>query len=42
MVGNLLGDPSQDVEIGQPVDVEFEDHPEDDFTLVQWRRRLVT
>jgi uncharacterized OB-fold protein len=42
MVGNLLGDPSQDVEIGEHVDVEFEDHLEDDFTLVQWRRRLAT
>jgi uncharacterized OB-fold protein len=35
MVGNLLGDPLQNVEIGTPVEAVFEDHPE--FTLVQWR-----
>tara|TARA_Y100000588_G_C13727313_1_gene699912 strand:- start:36 stop:323 length:288 start_codon:yes stop_codon:yes gene_type:complete len=37
MVGNLLGDPSQDIEIGAPVSVVFEDREGDpDFTLVQW------
>jgi uncharacterized protein len=35
MVGNLLGDPLQDVEIGAAVEAVFEDHPE--FTLVHWR-----
>jgi len=35
MVGNLLGDPLQDVTIGAEVEAVFEDH--DDFTLVQWR-----
>ena len=37
MVGNLLGDPMQNVEIGTPVSVVFEDREGDpDFTLVQW------
>ena len=36
VVGNLLGDSSQAVTIGAPVDAVFEDH--DDYTLVQWRR----
>tara|TARA_Y100001936_G_scaffold182014_1_gene179160 strand:+ start:9433 stop:9720 length:288 start_codon:yes stop_codon:yes gene_type:complete len=37
MVGNLLGDPLQEVEIGAPVSVVFEDREGDpDFTLVQW------
>jgi uncharacterized OB-fold protein len=36
MVGNLLGDPQQDVKIGDEVDVVWEDHGE--VTLVQWRR----
>lgn len=35
MVGNLLGDPRQEVKIGAPVEAVFEPHPE--FTLVQWR-----
>ena len=35
MVGNLLGDPKQEIEIGAPVEAVFEDH--DDHTLVQWR-----
>lgn len=34
MVGNLLGDPLQDIVIGSPVRAVFEDH--DNFTLVQW------
>ncbi len=37
MVGNLLGDPLQEVAIGAPVEVVFEDHPDDNVTLVQWR-----
>ncbi len=37
MVGNLLGDPMQQVQIGGAVEAVFEDHPEDDYTLVQWR-----
>lgn len=35
MIGNLLGDPRQEVVIGAPVDAVFEHHP--DFTLIQWR-----
>jgi uncharacterized OB-fold protein len=39
MVGNLLGDALQPVEIGAPVVAEFEDHDdaEPPYTLVQWR-----
>ncbi len=37
MVGNLLGDAMQQVEIGGAVEAVFEDHPDEDFTLVQWR-----
>ncbi len=39
MVGSLLGDPQQEVEIGSPVEAAFEDHADADppFTLVQWR-----
>ena len=39
MVGNLLGDPKQDVTIGADVECVFEHHLEADppFTLVQWR-----
>ena len=36
MVGNLLGDPQQEVKIGDEVEVVWEDH--EDVTLVQWRR----
>jgi uncharacterized OB-fold protein len=38
MIGNLLGDPHQAVEIGTPVTAVFEDHGDADerFTLVQW------
>ena len=38
MVGNLLGDPLQEIEIGAPVSVIFEDHDDGDpeFALVQW------
>jgi uncharacterized OB-fold protein len=37
LVGNLLGDPLQEVVIGAEVTAVFEDHPEGGFTLVQWR-----
>ncbi|HJM20438.1 MAG TPA: OB-fold domain-containing protein [Acidimicrobiales bacterium] len=38
MVGNLLGDPLQEIKIGASVSVVFEDHDDGDpdFTLVQW------
>jgi uncharacterized protein len=35
MVGNLLGDPGQEVRIGAAVEAVFEHHK--DFTLVQWK-----
>jgi uncharacterized protein len=40
MIGNLLGDPAQEVPIGAEVDAVFEPHDEADtpYTLVQWRR----
>ena len=34
MVGNLLGDPEQPVEIGAEVEAVFEDHPVEQVTLV--------
>lgn len=39
MVGNLLGDPGQEVTIGAAVEAVFEPHDEADppYTLVQWR-----
>ncbi len=39
MVGNLLGDPLQEVVIDSEVEAVFEDHDQADppFTLVQWR-----
>ncbi len=37
MVGNLLGDPRQEVVIGASVEAVFEDHAADHVTLVQWR-----
>lgn len=37
MVGNLLGDPMQPIEIGAEVEAVFEDHQADGYTLVQWR-----
>ena len=39
MLGNLLGDPLQSVEIGAAVEAVFEPHDnaEPPFTLVQWR-----
>lgn len=38
MIGNLLGDPEQEVTIGAPVKAVFEHHPDDEppHTLVQW------
>lgn len=39
MIGNLLGDREQPVQIGVSVEAVFEDHPGDHpFTLVQWRK----
>ncbi|HEV2364151.1 MAG TPA: OB-fold domain-containing protein [Caulobacteraceae bacterium] len=40
MLGNLLGDPRQEVEIGAPVEAVFEHHhdAQPPFTLAQWRR----
>ena len=40
MLGNLLGDPRQEVVIGAAVEAVFEHHNDTDppFTLVQWRR----
>lgn len=38
MIGNLLGDPLQDVVIGSALEAEFEDHPgPEPYTLVQWK-----
>jgi hypothetical protein len=39
MVGNLLGDPLQDIPIGAEVEAVFERHDEGEapFALVQWR-----
>jgi uncharacterized OB-fold protein len=39
MVGNLLGDPQQDVRIGADVEAVFEPHDDakPPFTLVQWK-----
>jgi uncharacterized OB-fold protein len=36
MVGNLLGDPMQEVPFGAAVDAVFEDHDEG-YTLIQWK-----
>jgi uncharacterized protein len=40
MVGNLLGDPMQDVRIGAEVVAEYEHHNDASppYTLVQWRK----
>lgn len=38
MVGNLLGDAMDEVVIGSDVEAVFEDHPDAEVTLVQWRR----
>ena len=41
LVGNLLGDPQQEVQIGGQVTAVFEHHNdvENPFTLLQWRTR---
>ena len=41
MLGNLLGDPMQEVRIGDTVEAVFEPHDEaaTPYTLVQWKRR---
>lgn len=41
MVGNLLGDPMQDVVIGAEVIGQYEHHPDADppYSLLQWRCR---
>ncbi len=41
MVGNLLGDPEEDITIGAAVDGVFEHHEDADpaYTLLQWQRR---
>jgi hypothetical protein len=38
MVGNLLGDPAQSVEIDSAVEGVFEHHPDGDppYSLLQW------
>jgi uncharacterized OB-fold protein len=40
MVGNLLGEATDEIEIGAAVEAVFEDHSDTEppFTLVQWRR----
>jgi hypothetical protein len=40
MVGNLLGDPLQEITIGARVEAVFEPHDEatPPFTLVHWRK----
>lgn len=38
MVGNLLGNAEDPVVIGTEVEAVFEDHPEAEIALVQWRR----
>jgi uncharacterized OB-fold protein len=39
MIGNLLGDPEQEVRISAPVNAVFEHHKDNDpaFTLLQWQ-----
>jgi uncharacterized OB-fold protein len=37
MVGNLLGDPREEIKIGSAVEAVFEDH-EEGHTLIQWQR----
>ncbi len=37
MVGNLLGDPREEIKIGSGVEAVFEDH-EEGHTLIQWQR----
>lgn len=35
-VGNILGDPLREIEIGAPVKATFEQHDDHDVALVQW------
>jgi uncharacterized protein len=44
MVGNLLGDPTQEVVIGTEVEGVFEHHGDSDpsYSLLQWRMPLKT
>ena len=37
LLGNLLGDPRQEVSIGAELEAVFEDHQQKGFTLLQWR-----
>ncbi|WP_419944641.1 hypothetical protein [Candidatus Poriferisodalis sp.] len=39
LLGNLLGDPMQDIVIGSNVEAVFEDHDDGDppYTLVHWQ-----
>lgn len=40
IIGNLLGDPHQELVIGQAVSAVFEHHPDEDpaYSLLQWQR----
>ena len=41
MVGNLLGDPTQEVKFGSLVEAVFEHHEDEShpYTLVQWKTK---
>lgn len=41
MLGNLVGDPKQEVEIGHEVEAVFEQHPDGNppYALVHWRHK---
>jgi len=38
MIGNVVDAEYDDIQIGMPVEVHFEDHPEEDVTLPLWQR----
>ena len=38
MVGNLVDCSYEDIHIGMPVEIYFEDHPDKDVTLPLWKR----
>ena len=38
MLGNVVDCAYEDIRIGMPVEMHFEDHPEEDVTLPLWRR----
>ena len=38
MVGNLIDTPYEEIQTGMPVEVFFEDHPDQDVSLPLWRR----